>query len=61
MKVIPKTNQTNPIMKNIMPRLVIVLFIAVVTALATTGCRSTAHGAGEDIENMGEKIQEKTH
>ena len=32
------------------------------TALLTviTGCKHTAHGAGEDIEQMGEKIQEKT-
>jgi predicted small secreted protein len=28
--------------------------------VAATGCKNTAHGAGEDIEKMGEKIQEKT-
>jgi predicted small secreted protein len=28
--------------------------------LGITGCKHTAHGAGEDIEQMGEKIQEKT-
>jgi predicted small secreted protein len=27
--------------------------------MASIGCRNTAEGAGEDIENMGEKIQEK--
>jgi predicted small secreted protein len=39
------------------------LFLAVAAfALVTsfTGCR-TAHGAGEDIEHAGEKIQEKTN
>jgi predicted small secreted protein len=39
------------------------LFLAVAAfALVTsfTGCR-TAHGAGEDLENAGEKIQEKTN
>ncbi len=46
-------------MKTIIPRIVILLVATVMVAL-TTGCRSTAHGAGEDIENMGEKIQEKT-
>jgi predicted small secreted protein len=29
-------------------------------ALAVVGCKHTAHGAGEDIEKAGEKIQEKT-
>jgi predicted small secreted protein len=28
--------------------------------LAAVGCKNTAHGAGQDIENAGEKIQEKT-
>ena len=38
----------------------LLLFVAM-TALITgaTGCR-TAHGAGEDIEHAGEKIQEHT-
>lgn len=38
----------------------VLLFLAV-TALVTasTGCR-TAHGAGEDIENAGQAIQDKT-
>ena len=46
-------------MKNITQRLVLAL-IAVILTVAATGCR-TAHGAGEDIENMGEKIQEGTN
>ncbi len=32
----------------------------VLIALLGTGCKNTAHGAGRDIENMGEKLQEKT-
>jgi predicted small secreted protein len=33
-------------------------FLSVV--LTAVGCKNTAHGAGQDIENAGEKIQEKT-
>jgi len=46
-------------MKNIIQRLVLAL-IAVILTVAATGCR-TAHGAGEDIENVGEKIQRGTN
>ena len=46
-------------MKNITQRLVLAL-IAVFLTVAATGCR-TAHGAGEDLENAGEKIQEGTN
>jgi len=46
-------------MKNITQRLVLAL-IAVILTIAATGCR-TAHGAGEDIENLGEKIQKGTN
>ena len=35
------------------------VFAVYVLALAA-GCKPTAHGAGEDIERAGEKIQEKT-
>ena len=45
-------------MKKITQSLMLAL-IAVVLTVAATGCR-TAHGAGEDIENVGEKIQEGT-
>jgi predicted small secreted protein len=41
-------------------RLIIVLFAAALLGLAGTGCKHTAHGAGQDIEKMGDKIQEKT-
>jgi predicted small secreted protein len=37
-----------------------VLFTTILFNLAATGCKHTAHGAGKDIEQMGEKIQEKT-
>jgi len=35
-------------------------FAATVMIIAGTGCKHTAHGVGEDVEKMGEKIQEKT-
>ena len=38
--------------------LVLMLLLAL-SAMAFSGCR-TAHGFGEDMENAGEKIQEKT-
>jgi predicted small secreted protein len=41
-------------------RFIIVLFAAALLGLAGAGCKNTAHGAGEDIEKMGDKIQEKT-
>jgi predicted small secreted protein len=47
-------------MKTIIQQLVIGLFAAALLVTTTTGCKHTARGAGEDIENMGEKIQEKT-
>ena len=46
-------------MKKITQRLILAL-VAVVLTVAATGCR-TAHGAGEDIENLGEKIQDGTN
>jgi predicted small secreted protein len=52
----PKQNED---MKNIIQRLALAL-IAISLTVAATGCR-TAHGAGEDIENMGEKIQDGTN
>lgn len=47
-------------MRNIIQRLVLGLFVAGLIIASTTGCKHTARGAGEDIENLGEKIQEKT-
>lgn len=47
-------------MKTIIQRLLLSLFAAALVASSTTGCRNTAQGAGKDIENMGEKIQDKT-
>jgi len=40
-------------------KLVLLLIAAVAIACGAVGCR-TAHGAGEDIENAGQKIQEHT-
>ena len=41
--------------------IVLGLIAAALLAFVSTGCKNTAHGAGKDIENMGEKIQEKTN
>ena len=46
-------------MKTTLIKLVLALFAAALVA-GSTGCKNTAHGAGEDIEKMGEKIQDKT-
>jgi len=40
-------------------RTLLALFAVLTLIGALTGCR-TAHGAGEDIERAGEKIQEHT-
>jgi predicted small secreted protein len=42
-----------------MKKLLFLLFAVISLAAGVTGCR-TAHGAGEDIERAGEKIQEHT-
>jgi predicted small secreted protein len=47
-------------MKPNLKSLIIALFAAALFVVTGTGCKSTAHGAGQDIERMGEKIQEKT-
>jgi predicted small secreted protein len=36
------------------------LLVCLLLSFATSGCKHTANGAGQDIEKMGEKIQEKT-
>ena len=56
----PLSTSTDTIMKNIIQGLVLSLFVTALLVATTTGCKHTARGAGEDIENMGEKIQEKT-
>jgi len=45
--------------KNMIKRLIMALFAAGIFVVAGTGCH-TAHGAGEDIERAGEKIQDHT-
>lgn len=42
-----------------MKRLIIALFAMGLLAIAGTGC-NTVHGAGEDLEHAGDKIQENT-
>lgn len=41
--------------------LLIALFASALLVLSGAGCKNTAHGVGEDVENVGEKIQEKTN
>jgi predicted small secreted protein len=42
-----------------MKKLLLLFFAASALLAGFTGCR-TAHGAGEDIENAGQKIQDNT-
>ncbi|MFN0067222.1 MAG: entericidin A/B family lipoprotein [Limisphaerales bacterium] len=39
--------------------LISISLIAALALLTASGCKNTAKGAGKDIENAGEKIQEK--
>lgn len=36
------------------------LMVAAALCAFGFGCKNTAHGVGKDVENVGEKIQEKT-
>jgi predicted small secreted protein len=47
-------------MKTNIHRLLLGIAAAMLLVSVTSGCKNTAHGAGQDIENMGDKIQEKT-
>jgi predicted small secreted protein len=47
-------------MKQNLKSFIIALFATALFVVTGTGCKSTAHGAGQDIERMGEKIQKKT-
>jgi predicted small secreted protein len=50
-------------MKNkiiLLASVILTLISLISLTLVATGCKNTANGAGKDIENMGEKIQEKT-
>jgi predicted small secreted protein len=42
-----------------MKRILLALLAIAILSIAVTGCR-TAHGLGEDIENTGQKLQDKT-
>ncbi len=42
-----------------MRRTVLFALLAALSLVFTTGCRNTAKGVGKDVENAGEKIQEK--
>ena len=51
-------SKTNEVIKVMIKKLLLLLF-AGIALVSATGCR-TAHGAGEDIEAAGQKIQEHT-
>ena len=48
------------IMKSNICRFVAILCVSFLVIATATGCKSTANGAGKDIQKMGEKIQDKT-
>jgi predicted small secreted protein len=41
-------------------RLLLLLAFTAVLGNGAVACKNTVHGAGQDIENAGQKIQEKT-
>jgi predicted small secreted protein len=52
--------QTSAVQKMVMiKRMVLLLFATLTLVLGSVGCR-TVHGAGEDIQNVGQSIQEHT-
>ena len=51
--------ETDGRINNMIKRFIIALFAMGLLAIASTGC-NTVHGAGEDIEHAGDKIQENT-
>jgi predicted small secreted protein len=48
------------VMKRSLDKVVLCIFVAALLVISTTACKHTAHGAGQDIEKVGEKIQDKT-
>jgi len=53
------TNKKKERQMKTLKRTAICLFIAIVGQIVFTGCH-TAHGFGEDMENAGQSIQDKT-
>ena len=47
-------------MKHNLKSFILAVLATALFVVVGTGCKSTAHGAGQDIERMGEKIQKKT-
>jgi predicted small secreted protein len=46
--------------KQAMNKFIIIALLLLTVALGGIACKNTAHGVGQDVENAGEKIQEKT-
>jgi predicted small secreted protein len=52
--------EEDPVSEEHMMKRILIAWLAIaILSTAVTGCR-TAHGLGEDIENTGQKLQEKT-
>ncbi len=41
-----------------MKRILTLALLAIVTVTSLTACQNTWHGAGKDVENVGEKMQD---
>lgn len=54
----PDSESKNLMKMPFKPTLVSLVLLAAL--IFATGCRNTAHGFGKDVENAGEKIQDKT-
>lgn len=37
-----------------------ILALALISAIGVSACQNTWHGAGEDVEHMGEKMQDSS-
>lgn len=54
----PKIKETNK--GSAMKKLILAFLLGTVLMTVVSGCR-TAHGFGEDMQNAGDKIQQKTN
>jgi len=56
-----KQKNNTTIMKPSHKRLTLLLLAAAMVSLFSASCRHTVHGAGEDVENVGQHIEKATH
>jgi predicted small secreted protein len=55
-----RLDQSSNLENKLMKHKIGMLVMAVAICAFGFGCKNTAHGVGKDVENVGEKIQEKT-